>query len=162
MNSGTIWVRFMEKIRGRKSRATVPLRAFFLIKIIQALTKYILYYQARDNLFRQHKSLSVTWLYPSHYLTSLFLSLLCHILFQKGVWSTFLFVDSRVRWCWPFWENEENQAKIDPKFKYKTHLHRAYILHWPISDAFTAASKFLKNVIMLITNLWWKSSLTQK
>jgi hypothetical protein len=25
VNSGTIWVRFMEKTRGRKSRATVPL-----------------------------------------------------------------------------------------------------------------------------------------
>jgi hypothetical protein len=26
MNSGTIWVRFVEKTRGQKSRATVPLR----------------------------------------------------------------------------------------------------------------------------------------
>ncbi len=38
MNSGTIWGRFVEKPRGKKSRATVPLS-----NLLQEMTPYVLF-----------------------------------------------------------------------------------------------------------------------
>ncbi len=42
MNSGTIWGQFVEKTRGKKSRATVPLNWPKLGHVTQDLISYIL------------------------------------------------------------------------------------------------------------------------